>query len=257
VLLKLDFHTHTKASDDAGQSSNQLFDAAIKKGLSGLAVTDHNAFHHNSHPELYIIPAAEYSTDVGHLLVFFLSAPLEETLSYKKPGSYDWRDVVSGAHKQDALVFVAHPFSPDYDRPDSFWDTVDGVEIFNARIEHSRNRGANKKALSIMKERGLAFSCGSDAHFRGEVGCTHWECEIDVVGKTHDEVLAEVRRRLTDRSGRISPGVASPFYRCGSQWLSARHSGKYKKILRIPARFIYGLYTLTVGRRKDDYDVFI
>ena len=257
MLLKFDFHVHTNASPDARQSADQLISSALSSGLSGLAIADHNTFHRFSHPGIYIIPAAEYSTDAGHLLVYFLNEPLEAKLSFNEKKLYNWRDVVKLAHNEDALVFAAHPFSPDYDRPGDFWNVVDGIEVFNARIIHSRNTDANKKALSLSKANGIAFSCGSDAHFSGEVGCTHWECDIDVGGKTHDEVLQEVRLRLMDSSGTVSRGGASPFYRCGSQWISAWRGRQYKKLLKIPIRFLYGLYTLTLGRRRYNFDVFI
>ena len=257
VLLKFDFHSHTDQSADAGQSAEQLFNAALAKGLSGLAITNHNTYNNCSRAGLYIIPAAEYSTDVGHLLVYFLNEPLEKTLSRGGRSYYNWQDVVGLAHDKGALVFVAHPFSPDYPRPDEFWKAIDGIEVFNARIIHSRNIDANKRALALSRAGGLPFSCGSDAHFEGEVGCTHWECEIDIEGKTHDEVLQEVRLKLMTSSGRVVPGRASPFYRCASQWVTAWRAGLYKKLLKIPGRFLYGIYTLTLGRRRYDFDVSI
>jgi predicted metal-dependent phosphoesterase TrpH len=220
-------------------------------------------------------------------------------MSQIRRGVYSWLDVVRLAHGQGALVFVAHPFSPDYQRPDEFWDAIDGVEVFNARVEHARVKDANMRALvkagkgnraveggesadngkanegfmavgcvettycgvpaagGKQAEGGMARSCGSDAHFSGEVGCAYWECDIDVEGKTHDEVLLEVRNALASGQGTLRPGKASPFYRCGSQWVGAWKQKRYKKILKIPARFLYGLYTLTFGRRKGDYCVFL
>ncbi len=40
--MKYDFHTHTKYSSDGYVEPRRLVKVAIKNGISGIAVTDHN-----------------------------------------------------------------------------------------------------------------------------------------------------------------------------------------------------------------------
>lgn len=192
--------------------SDDLVEAARRAGLSGVAIADHNAFHHHREREnFYIIHACEFSTDVGHLIVYFQKEHVNEALSRDEYGRFYWRDIVKAAHDQGALVFLAHPFSPFRPRPDALFDEIDGIEIFNSRVVHSRKTNANRDALKLCKKLGLPFSAGSDAHIPEEVGTTFWECDLREYAMSEPDFEDKLKAELLSGRGRVFAGAASPF----------------------------------------------
>lgn len=230
--MKFDLHVHSCRSVDSRASFEDIYAAARARGLSGLAICDHNVFAPPPPcPDLILIPGCEYSTTAGHMLTLFLQKPLEKQLSRDSRGLFAWRDVVDAAHAQGALVFLAHPYAPKVSRTREVWQAVDGIEVFNARIEHSRVQGANLDAQSTCLLMKKPFSAGSDAHFPGEVGRTYWECDAE-------PTLAGVKAALLSGSGRVFAGTASPFYRPMSQWIKMKDTKNYRAVPKIAVRFL-------------------
>jgi len=208
--MKFDLHVHTTFSSDSILETKDIYDAAKKKGLSGIAVTNHDVFEKvESRDGVYVIPACEVSTDAGHMLVYFLKSDICKDLVRNEKGVFSFYEVVSKAHAEGAVVFAAHPFSPEIERTPEVWDELDGVELFNSRIVHSRIFDANERALSLCRERKLAFSAGSDAHSKEEIGAAFWECELseeDVKKPDFEERLKEL---LLSGKGKAFAGYSS------------------------------------------------
>ncbi len=229
ISMKFDLHIHSKGSIDSEAEFEKIYNAAKKKGLSGIAICDHNVF--TKAPEddgLIIIPAAEYSTDVGHILIYFLKEDLG--LTHNGKNIYNWREVVDTAHAQGALCFLAHPFAPPKNRPHEVWDTVDGIEVYNARIEHTKIKNANFNAQTTAILSGKPFSAGSDAHFPSEVGTAFLEFECE-------PTLDAIKEALLSKIGRVYGTTASPFCRPASQWIKMKKLKTYSAMPKILARF--------------------
>ncbi len=232
--MKIDFHVHSLRSPDSRAEFAEIYAAARAKGLSGLAVCDHNTF---SPPppcdDLLIIPGCEYSTTGGHLLALFLTTPLEHCVSRGADGLFPWEDLIAAAHQAGALVFLAHPGTSPRSNDPALWQAVDGVEVYNARAAHSRIRNANRTAQERCAALHKPFSAGSDAHFPNEVGSAYWEC-ADVA-----PTLPAVRAALLSGRGRVFGGCASPFYRPMSQWIKLRRAKNFRALPKLLARFAY------------------
>ena len=75
-MLKLDLHIHSMHSEDANGSPKEIKKLLIKKGLQGMAITDHNAINggriaqKESTKDFIVIPGVEISTTDGHLLAY-------------------------------------------------------------------------------------------------------------------------------------------------------------------------------------------
>jgi predicted metal-dependent phosphoesterase TrpH len=73
---KLDLHTHTPASRcylDKTQTAGEIIEAALAKGLNGIAVTDHNTAEWidvmkkaAENTDMVIFPGVELSLEQGH-----------------------------------------------------------------------------------------------------------------------------------------------------------------------------------------------
>ena len=193
----VDFHVHSTYSFDSLMSLREILREAKKKGLRGIAITDHNTIEGaieaqklNRDPQLTIIVGAELKTEVGEIIGIFL----KNRISSKKIG-----EVVDEIHSQGGLVILPHPYKYKsaifFDK--SILEKIDFIESFNSRCTANQNRKARLLAESLNKpEVG-----GSDAHFLLEIG------------NAKTEVTKDFLKRVITRGSIISvKGRRSPFY---------------------------------------------
>ena len=173
---RFDLHMHSFFSPDAADSPERLIAAAKARGLSGIAITDHD--NCDVHADLIakglergdgaavdgflVVPGVEVSTADGHLLCLGTTLPVMAG----KPAA----EVAEAIHARGGLAIPAHP----YDRwrsgiREEVLDRVpfDGLEVFNAAVS---SRTSNTQALEYAKRRGLSMTASSDAHHASAVG---------------------------------------------------------------------------------------
>ncbi|MBW2977454.1 PHP domain-containing protein [Candidatus Woesearchaeota archaeon] len=168
--MKYDLHIHTKYSPCSTLKPHILLKPAIKKGLDGIAVADHNTIKGslavkklNKNKDFEVIVGEEIKTDKGEILAYYLTEEIE-------PGNFE--EVLEKIKQQNALAVIAHPFTVGITRKKTkinfskIKNKIDGIETFNARniFNHS-----NKKAELLAKKLNLAQIAGSDAHFAFEI----------------------------------------------------------------------------------------
>lgn len=237
--MKLDMHLHSSLSDDSKMSVSEIVKIAKERGLSGVAITDHNAFSsHPAYDDFYIIPACELSTDAGHLLVYFLHEDICLKLKKDKNDLYHWRDVCTAAHDMGALVFLAHPFSPKKKHPDGLYDTVDGIEAYNARVAHSSIKSANSDAATLAKALKKPFSAGSDAHSPAEIGAAFFECNLPNTDISSSDFEARLKAEILSRSGKVFAGKAPAHRVFKSKFLIRLSRKQYKSAVKYLLAFI-------------------
>jgi predicted metal-dependent phosphoesterase TrpH len=166
--MKYDFHTHSKYSADGYIEPKTMVKVAIKMGLSGIAVTDHNTIKGGLDAKKYennkiqVIVGSEILTDKGEVIGIFLTEEIK---------SVHFRDVIEEIKDQNGIVVVPHPF--DKIRNTSLHPTkfdasfIDNVEVFNSRCVRQIY---NNMAEVYANENKLNIIAGSDAHFENEIG---------------------------------------------------------------------------------------
>jgi predicted metal-dependent phosphoesterase TrpH len=166
----VDLHCHTRASFDSLASVRAVLDAAARRGLTHLAITDHDRIDGALEARavaphgLSVIVGEEVRTADGDLICVFLQEAL--------PPGRTAAATIDAAREQGALVGIPHPF-------DRFRGSllhrdpllaraaeVDWVEIHNARLVG----GGNARAAAWARELGLPGVAVSDAHSILEVG---------------------------------------------------------------------------------------
>jgi len=176
MLHAFDLHLHTHFSADACGSPEGMVAAAKARGLSGIAVTDHNtcnAVTYLTHAGLMredgfpvdgflIIPGVEVSTADGHLLCLGTTLPCMKGAPAL--------EVLAAVKERGGVCIAPHPY-------DSFragireeiLDQLDlaALETFNAAVTL---RGFNAKAAAYAARRGLAGTSASDAHHTSAAG---------------------------------------------------------------------------------------
>jgi predicted metal-dependent phosphoesterase TrpH len=167
--MRYDLHTHTKYSICSNMGIETLLATAKKRGLDGIAITDHNnnkaallAKKMNKDKDFEVIVGEEVSTDLGDVLIYHAE-------KFIRPGNFF--DVIDQARKQDAIISIAHPFRffPLHGFKGNLRDVmgkVDAIESLNGRTPFISNIIAEKKADGLN----IAKTAGSDAHFSFEVG---------------------------------------------------------------------------------------
>jgi len=166
--MKYDLHTHSKYSRDGWIDVEKMIKIAIKKGLSGIALTDHNTIKGAlkakklENENFKIIIGSEISTERGEVIGLFLSQEIR---------SRTFEDVIVEIKEQDGIIVLPHPF--DNIRGNGIKPNnndaklVDSVEIFNSRCLLNKY---NIQARSYAEKHGLHSLAGSDAHFAHEIG---------------------------------------------------------------------------------------
>jgi len=178
MLHRFDLHVHSFFSKDAAGSPESLIDAALARGLSGIAITDHDTCEAHEYlkdkplpPGFLVVPGVEVSTAEGHLLCLGLTLPFLKRAPVK--------EVFEAVKAGGGIAIPAHPFDQWRAgiRP-AVLDTLDleAIEVFNAAVT---SKGYNEKALAYARSRGLSMTAGSDAHHSSAVGVSATAFEME------------------------------------------------------------------------------
>jgi predicted metal-dependent phosphoesterase TrpH len=225
AVFRADLHIHTHFSFDSLAKPEDILAAAVEKGLSAIAITDHNGvagaleaaeIAREKRLPLQVIIGEEVSTDKGDLLVYFLK---------KKIPAGPLERVLSDVKKQGAVSCAAHP----YDRmrhgidleslPKQTLASIDAIEAFNARVTVPSH---NDSALAFAKKNGKPALAGSDAHHRLEVGSA--AVEFAGISKLGRESLIRASRTIIG-------GLSSPLVHLLSRYAVLRKKMRRTKKL--------------------------
>ena len=170
----VDLHCHTNASFDSLASPEAVVRAAIKRGLTHLAITDHDRIEgalrarDAAGRELTVIIGEEIRTADGDLIALFL----ERAVAPGRPAA----ETIDDVRAQGGLVGIPHPFDRyrgsmlKDPRLETLATQVDWVEAYNARVMAGNG---NERAAAFAREHGLPGVAVSDAHSVVEVGVAY------------------------------------------------------------------------------------
>lgn len=195
--MKCDLHTHSHYSYDSNSSIKEIIDAAIKKGIDCMAITDHDkiqgafeAIEYAKNKPILVIPAIEVKSRDGDIIALNVKKEIEKGLSAEK--------TIEKIKEQNGLAIIAHPFGDWHafkkDLKD-FIDKVDAIEVFNASVFTG-----NKKAKEFVKKHNLAFTAGSDAHEPKFIGRAY----LEIPGKdlSIEQVLEAIKNKNCEIKGK-------------------------------------------------------
>ena len=194
MTLTLDLHIHSAASHDGRMTLAEIAERAKAAGLDGVAVCAHDAVLTQAPADLgvLVIPGAEFSTEHGHLLGLFLTAPIEHR---------SFEEAVAAIHAQGGLAVLAHPFerSRDAARLEPLAPLLDGIEVFNGRADR-KIHDANALAQAFAAAHDLRPFAGSDAHLPREIG--NGAVTLEAEAATLDAVKAALMTSAVTVRGR-------------------------------------------------------
>lgn len=197
MQLKIDLHVHTHHSYDSLITPEQLVFYAKKRGLNGIAITDHDkidgALKIAKETDFLIIPGIEISSLNGHML----GLNVQELI----PSKLGVDETVDKIHEAGGIAVACHPatfFKGSLGKHTN--SKFDAVEVINASavpfkysIKHSRQ---------IALRLGISQVAGSDAHYAPEIGCAYTlvDAELQV-----DKIINAIIKGLCEPSGAAIP----------------------------------------------------
>ena len=170
----IDLHCHTSASFDSLADPLAVVRAAVTRGLTHIAITDHDKIDgalraRDGAPEgLTVIVGEEIKTDSGDLIAVFLERAVAPGRSVA--------ETIADVREQGGLVGVPHPFDRlrgsmgKNEALEAMAGLVDWVEAYNARV---LGGAGNEQAALFAREHGLPGVAVSDAHSTLEVGVAY------------------------------------------------------------------------------------
>lgn len=211
-MYNFDLHVHTTYSADSILSPEKAIKMARKKGLSGMAVTDHNTIMGAiktmsfAGDDVMVIIGSEIDTDKGDVIGLFLNEEIKSTC---------FMDVLDEIKGQGGISILPHPYKNKHTDPAQLIRHVDLVEGINARTP----KKLNDKACALSEKFGMRVVGGSDAHISFEVG----RVQTIFTGEKTFSDSDDVKKSLL-KEKMIVQGSESPYH---VRMLSAG-IGKYK-----------------------------
>jgi len=168
--MKYDLHNHTYYSKCSNLKPEILLKVAKKKGLNGIAVTDHNTTKGalavkklNKDKNFEVIIGEEVDTNFGDVLTYYLNKEIK---------THDFFTLVDEVKRQNGLISIPHPFRVSINPKLKFSypiekikNKINAIECFNARMLP----GNNEKAQKLAKKLNIPGTGGSDAHFKLDI----------------------------------------------------------------------------------------
>ncbi|MBA5941804.1 MAG: PHP domain-containing protein [Methanophagales archaeon] len=200
--MKYDLHIHSKYSADGVLEPEKIVKIAMRVGLDGIAVTDHETIKGGvkakkyENDDLIVIVGSEIETERGEIIGLFLEEEVK---------SRSLQEVIDEIKDQNGIAVVPHPF--DRLRRLTFHPTeedvkfIDCIEGFNSRCVFQRY---NKRAIEYGIEHGLAITAGSDAHFGGQIG------DAFILAESSDE--EDLMRRIMKKEISFNGRLSNPLY---------------------------------------------
>jgi predicted metal-dependent phosphoesterase TrpH len=193
--LKIDFHVHTCYSCDSSITLKQVVSCARKKGLDGVAITDHNTVKGAlklKTKDIIVIPGIEVSTSDGHLLGLNVAKPITKKLGIE--------ETIEIIHDYGGIAVAPHPFSFYKSPPSRSVSNYDAVEVMNASsIPFSILTHFSRQ---FAKDLDLPQMGGSDSHYAPEIGLAY--TVVDSCSDV-DEIVSAIKKGNVYASGRGIP----------------------------------------------------
>jgi hypothetical protein len=200
-MLKLDLHLHSCYSDDAIGSPEDIIKVLKKRGLQGMALTDHNTIkgctkvQKVAPKDFLVIPSVEISTADGHLLAFNVTENIQGGLSVE--------ETVERVIDAGGEPIVPHLFrllsGIKKEKLKGIQTKVSAIEVFNGCSVPS----TNLKSAKVAREFNLGGTGGSDSHDPLYAGYAY--TVVDSTDLSIDTILSEIQKKKTWGEGLTMP----------------------------------------------------
>ncbi|MEM3725781.1 MAG: CehA/McbA family metallohydrolase [Candidatus Bathyarchaeia archaeon] len=197
LQVKIDLHVHTHYSYDAIIKPEELIFYVKRRGLDGIAITDHDviegAIKMVGTTDCLVISGIEVTSLDGHIIGLNIEEQIPPKLSVD--------ETVDRIHEAGGMAVACHPsafFKESLGKHVSA--KFDAVEVINSSsIPFNRSVKRSQKIASML---GVAKVAGSDAHYGPEIGCAYTvvNAELDT-----DKIVKAISKGLCEPFGNAIP----------------------------------------------------
>ena len=197
MKLKIDLHIHTCYSYDSLIKPKEVVFYAKKRGLDGVAITDHDrvdgALEVIRETDFLVIPGIEISSLHGHIIGLNIQDEI--------PPKLDVDETLDRIHGTGGIAVACHPmifFKESLKEHIS--PRFDAIEVINSSAFPFNY--SVRRSEEIASRLGIARVAGSDAHYGPEIGCAYTlvNAEPEV-----DEIVKAISKGLCSPCGRAIP----------------------------------------------------
>ena len=202
-------HVHTKYSSDSTSEPYKIMKVAKKRGLDGVAVTDHNTtkgwndmITAGKEQGIEVVLGEEIRIKENNNSYEILGLFLNKEIT-----SNNRDEVIDEIKDQGGVVCIPHPFDTtkvSIDGIENLVKKIDAIEVFNSRVI---SQSYNKRAQEFAKKHNLGMIGGSDAHTEQEVGNAFTISDVDN--------LDDFKTAILNRETRVQGKLISPLLRLG------------------------------------------
>ncbi len=221
-LKFIDLHVHSCYSEhkiwgkDALAHPKDIIKMAIKRGLNGVAITDHNTVkggliglkvlkEFELKNGFQVIPGSEILSNDGDIVAIGITEDI--------PPNLPAIETIEKIHEAGGIAIAAHPYlhitrnsvNSKFIRNIPRKSNFDAIETFNASIGYHKNERARRLAESLN----MPGVGSSDAHWVYDIGNGVTGFEVDKISL--NSIIEEIKKGRTIAFGRKS-GI---FSRCG------------------------------------------
>jgi len=200
-MMKLDLHLHSCYSDDAAGTPEEIIKLLQKKGLQGMALTDHNTLKGSvkaqqvAPRDFLVIPGVEVSTADGHLLALNVTSGIQTGLPVE--------ETVEIVIRQGGIAVAPHLFrlfsGIKKEKLTPIRSKIPALEVFNGCSVPR----TNLKTAKVARAFNLGGTGGSDSHDPRYAGYAY--TVVDTTDLQIDAVLSELQKKKTWGEGLTLP----------------------------------------------------
>lgn len=200
-MLKLDLHIHSKYSEDGIGSPKDIIKSLQKRGINGVAITDHNTVEGGlkalkiAPKNFIVIPGLEISTADGHIIGLNVKENVPRGLTVE--------ETVEKIIDLGGTPIVPHLFRSmsgiKKEKLKKILAKVSAIEVFNA----CSTPQSNLKTAKIAKKYNLGGTGGSDSHNPKYAGYGY--TVVETTNYTIDSVISMISKKKTWGEGTTMP----------------------------------------------------
>jgi hypothetical protein len=200
-MIKLDLHIHSQYSEDGIGSPNDIIKSLKKRGLQGMAITDHNSVDGAlkslkfASKDFIVIPGVEISTLDGHMIALDVKETIQKKLTIE--------ETIQKIIELGGIPIVPHLYRNmsgiKRDKLEKICNNIAAIEVFNACSVPK----TNLKTIKVAKEFNLGGTGGSDSHNPQFVGYGY--TVVDTTDFSKDAIISEINKKKTWGEGSTLP----------------------------------------------------
>lgn len=200
-MLKLDLHIHSQYSEDGAGTPEEIIKSLKKKGLDGMAVTDHNTVTGGlkalkvAPKDFIVIPGIEISTSDGHMLALNVKKDVARDLSVE--------ETVERIIDMGGTPAVPHLFRNmsgiRINNLKKIYKKIPALEVYNA----CSLAQTNLKTTKTAKKFNLGGIGGSDSHHPQYVGYAY--TTVETTNLDLESIISEINKKKTWGEGTTIP----------------------------------------------------